>query len=84
MNRRHTAIISREGDWFVALCPELDIASQGESIESVRENLREASTLFFEEVPEEEVQRRLHDEIYITQIVVPVGLGRESTRVLGR
>ena len=45
--RRVTAIIEREDDGFVALCPELDIASEGGSIEEARTNLIEALTLFF-------------------------------------
>lgn len=48
MKRQLTAIIEREGDGYVSLCPELDIASQGDSIEQARENLREALQLFFE------------------------------------
>ena len=43
-----TAVIEREGDGYVALCPELDIASQGDSIEEARRNLQEALELFFE------------------------------------
>jgi len=66
MNRQLTAIIEREGDGYVALCPELDIASQGDSIETARENLREALELFFEYASPEEVNLRLHDEVYIT------------------
>ena len=42
MMRRWTAIIEREGDGLVALCPELDLASQGDSAEAARENLRAA------------------------------------------
>lgn len=68
-----TAIIEREGDGFVALCPELDIASQGTSIEEARSNLVEALTLFFETADEREVARRLHSEVFITQVEVPVG-----------
>jgi predicted RNase H-like HicB family nuclease len=44
--QRVIAIIEREGDGFVALCPELDIASEGTSIEDTRANLIEALTLF--------------------------------------
>ena len=66
MNRQLTAIIEREGDGYVALCPELDIASQGDSIETARENLREALELFFEYASQEEINLRLHDEVYIT------------------
>lgn len=42
-----TAIIGREGDGYVALCPELDIASQGATVEQARDNLVEALELFF-------------------------------------
>jgi predicted RNase H-like HicB family nuclease len=68
-----TAIIEREEDGFVALCPELDIASQGSSIEGARANLVEALTLFFETADEAEVARRLHHEVFVTQVEVPVG-----------
>ena len=61
MTRQLTAIIGREGDGYVSLCPELDIASQGETIEQARENLREALELFFECASPEEVNTRLHD-----------------------
>jgi predicted RNase H-like HicB family nuclease len=71
--RQFTAIIEREDDAFVALCPELDIASEGGTIEEARANLVEALTLFFETADPSEVVRRLHDEIFITQIEVPVG-----------
>lgn len=71
--RRMTAIIEREDDGYVALCPELDIASEGASIEEARSNLIEALTLFFETAAPSEVQRRLHGEIFITQVEVPVG-----------
>jgi predicted RNase H-like HicB family nuclease len=73
MNRQLTAIIEREGDGYVALCPELDIASQGDSIEAARENLREALELFFECASSEEVNERLHDEVYVTQLEVAIG-----------
>jgi len=73
MNRQLTAIIEREGDGYVALCPELDIASQGDSIETARENLREALELFFEYASPDEVKSRLRDEVYITQLEVAIG-----------
>ena len=73
MKRQLTAIIGREGDGFVALCPELDIASQGDTVEDARDNLREALELFFEAAPQEEVQRRLGGEVYVTQVEVTVG-----------
>jgi predicted RNase H-like HicB family nuclease len=71
--RKLTAIIEREGDGYVALCPELDIASQGETIEQARANLVEALTLFFETAHPSEVERRLHSEVFVTQVEVPVG-----------
>jgi len=70
---RLTAIIEREDDGFVSLCPELDIASQGSSIEEARANLVEALSLFFETADPSETARRFHGEIFITQIEVPVG-----------
>ncbi|MDW8212427.1 MAG: type II toxin-antitoxin system HicB family antitoxin [Roseiflexaceae bacterium] len=65
---RLTAIIEREGDGYVSLCPELDIASQGETIEQARDNLREALELFFETASPEEIRQRLHGEIFVTHI----------------
>jgi predicted RNase H-like HicB family nuclease len=73
MKRQLTAIIGREGDGYVSLCPELDIASQGDTVESARDNLREALELFFEAAPQEEVDRRLGQEVYVTQVEVVVG-----------
>lgn len=54
-----TAVIEREDDGFVALCPELDIASQGDTVEEARQNLIEAIELFLEEADPSEVQQRL-------------------------
>lgn len=71
--QRLTAIIEREDDGFIALCPELDIASQGSSVEQARTNLIEALTLFFETADPSEVARRLHSEVFVTQVEVPVG-----------
>ena len=68
-----TAIIEREDDGYVALCPELDIASQGDSIEEARENLVEALTLFFASADTSEVERRLRSEVFVTQVEIPVG-----------
>lgn len=71
--RQLTAIIEREDDGFVALCPELDIASEGASIEEARNNLIEALTLFFETASPSEITRRSHNEVFVTQVEVPVG-----------
>ncbi len=58
-----TAIIEREDGAYVALCPELDIASQGESVETARRNLIEALEFFFESAHPSEIARRLHTEV---------------------
>ncbi len=69
---RLTALIEREDDGYVALCPEVDVASQGDSIEEARNNLMEALELFFENASPGEVRQRLHEEIFITQVEVAV------------
>ena len=71
--QRLTAIIEREDDGYVALCPELDIASQGESIEESRANLIEALTLFFEAASPSEIARRARYDVFVTQVEAPVG-----------
>jgi predicted RNase H-like HicB family nuclease len=73
MQRQLTAIIEREEGGYVSLCPELDIASQGDSIEEAKDNLREALELFFETASPEEVKRRFHEEVYVTRLEVAVG-----------
>lgn len=72
MTRQLTAIIEREGAGYVSLCPELDIASQADSIEEARRNLVEALELFFETASEQEVSERLHGEVYVTTLEVAV------------
>jgi predicted RNase H-like HicB family nuclease len=73
MSRRLTAIIQPEGVGYVSLCPELDIASQGDTVEQARDNLREALELFFECASVAEVEQRFLGEAYVTQIEVAVG-----------
>jgi len=70
MTRYLTAIIEKEGNGYVALCPELDVASQGDTIEKSRKNLREAVELFFENASPSEIKQRLHGEVYVTQFEV--------------
>jgi predicted RNase H-like HicB family nuclease len=71
--RQLTAIIERDDDTYVALCPELDIASQGDTVEAARTNLIEALELFFESADASEVARRLHGEVFVTRVEVLVG-----------
>jgi predicted RNase H-like HicB family nuclease len=73
-NLQLTAIIEREEDGFVSLCPELDIASQGDTIAEARANLQEALDLFFEEASSEEIERRLREnELFVTRFEVVLG-----------
>jgi len=66
MRRVHfTAFIEREGDGYTALCPELDVASEGRTVEEARLMLKEAVELFLECASEEEIQRRTSGERYI-------------------
>jgi len=62
-----TAIIEKEGEGYVSLCPELDIASQGDTIEEARANLIEALELFYETASKEEIQQRFHEEVLVTR-----------------
>ncbi len=71
--QQFTAIIEREGDGYVALCPELDIASQGSTVEEARDNLVEALELFFETADPSEIASRLHPEVFVTRLEVVVG-----------
>ena len=59
MNRQLAAIIEREDDGYVAHCPQLHVASQGDSIEQARCNLIGALELFFETASASEVGERL-------------------------
>lgn len=71
--QQFTAIIEREGNGYVSLCPELDIASQGDNVEEARQNLVEALELFFETAAPTEIQSRLHTEVFITRVEVSIG-----------
>lgn len=62
-----TAIVEREGDGYVSLCPEMDVASQGNTVEEATVNLKEAVELFLECANQEEILERLHGEVYITR-----------------
>ena len=68
-----TAILSREGDGFVGLCPELDVASQGATVEEARANLVEALELFFETADPTELQEHLPKEVFVTRVEVRTG-----------
>jgi len=45
-----TAIIKKGEDQYVVLCPELDVVSQGKTVEEALKNIREAVELYIEEM----------------------------------
>ena len=67
MNRRLTAIVELEGDGYVSLCPELDVASQGDTVADARDNLIEALTLFFESSSVGEIDKRFEQHLISLQ-----------------
>ncbi len=68
--QRFTAIIEKEGEGYVALCPELDIASQGDTIAEASANLKEAVELFLEMADDSEIAERLAREFIVIEIEV--------------
>ena len=68
-----TALIEREEDGYVSLCPDLDIASQGDTVEEARTNLIEAIELFFGVADPSEIAHRLKSEVFITRLEVSTG-----------
>ena len=68
-----TVVVEKESDGYVALCPELDIASQGNTVEEATEHLREAVDLFLESADPAEVARRLHTQVFVTRFEATVG-----------
>jgi hypothetical protein len=71
--QQFTAIIEGEGNGYVSLCLELDIASQGDTIEQARDNLKEAIELFLQVADTSEIKLRLNNDIFITKLEVSIG-----------
>lgn len=65
----YTAIIHREGEFFVALCPETGTVSQGSNIEEAVENLKEATELYLEEFSLPPVSRSLITTFEVASVV---------------
>lgn len=80
MKRTLTAVLTRENSGFVALCPELDVASQGETVEEAKHNLQEAVELFFECASPEEIRERLSSESFVSTLEVTVAYARSAFR----
>jgi predicted RNase H-like HicB family nuclease len=74
MKTKHefTALVEREGDGYVARCPEFDVASQGNTVEEAKRNLAEAVSLFLETADPSEIDRRQHSEVFVTRLDVSV------------
>lgn len=68
-----TAIVQKEGDGWVSWCPELDVASQGDSVEQAKANLKEAVDLFLETASRQEIKQRLRTETYMSPLEVQIG-----------
>lgn len=62
---RLTGIVHREEDHYVALCPELDVVSQGDTLEEANQNLLEACELFLEYACDEEIASRLRSPVHV-------------------
>ena len=75
MTRHLTTVIEREGEGegYVAWCPALDIASQGETVETARANLEEAIALFIETAAPTEIAARTKAEVFVTEVEVAIG-----------
>lgn len=71
--RNFTAIIEKEDEMYVALCPEIDVASQGATVEEARNNLQEAIELFLEHASKDEIALRFKNDFFITNMQIAVG-----------
>ena len=70
MSYTFSAIVEKEGKLYVALCPELDVASQGKTIKSALANLKEAVSLFLEAASPKELKAALASHPIITTLEV--------------
>jgi len=71
--RRLTAVTWREGNGHVALCPDVDVASQGDTVQEARANLTEALQLFLETASPAELAARLRVDVEVSPLEVAVG-----------
>jgi len=71
--RRLTAVTWREGNGYVALCPDVDVASQGDTVQEARANLTEALQLFLETASPAELAERLRVDVEVSPLEVAVG-----------
>jgi predicted RNase H-like HicB family nuclease len=71
--RTLTAVVQKDGNGWVSWCPELDVASQGDTAEQAKANLKEAVDLFLETASPEEIKQRLQTETYLSSLEVRIG-----------
>lgn len=72
----YTAVVTHDGDAYTSLCPALGVASQGTSVDDALAMLREAATLYLEDLPPAE-----HDElVYVAGIELPSVPAEPATR----
>ena len=69
--RQFSVIIEKDGKWFSSLCPELEVASQGKTVEEALANLREAVELYLED---DEVRYKLRETPPAAPIVTTFSL----------
>lgn len=67
--RTLTAAVHREEDWYVAQCLEVDVASQGETLDAALTNLQEAVTLYLDEI--DDPDRHITRTPLVTSFQVP-------------
>ena len=67
-----TAIIEKEDNIYVALCPELDVASQGATVEEAKNNLQEAIELLVQHASKSELDLRLKKDLFITNMQIAI------------
>ncbi len=72
MSYTFSAVVEKEGRWYVALCPELDVASQGHTIELALRNLKEAVQLYLQTASKSELKNALGSPPLITTLEVKV------------
>ena len=70
--RRFTALVTREDDWYVAHCAELGVVSQGKSTDEALANLREAVELYIESFGDEDIPAA-DQQVMISPLDVAVG-----------
>jgi len=66
-----SSIVSRQGKLYVAHCPELEIASQGKSVEAALENLREAIELYLGDEDAKAPEVNYRPMVTVVKVVQP-------------